>query len=70
MQEKLPQKEQFKKKAEAAGDLIGNKIDDKITSVSKKSPRQLLSKELLSNEVNNEIPKKRYISPQKKTTNY
>ena len=40
------------KSAEATGDLIGNKIADKITSASKK-PR----------EVNNEIPKERYISP-------
>ena len=42
------------------GDLIGNKIADKITSVStelhsKKSPRELHSKELPSNEGNNEI---------------
>ena len=33
---KVLQKEQFKKTAEATGDLIGNKIADKITSVSKK----------------------------------
>ena len=36
MQWRLVQKEQFKKTAEAPGDLIGNKIADKITSVSKK----------------------------------
>ena len=40
------------KSAEATGDLIGNKIADKITSASKKS----------HDEVNNEIPKERYIS--------
>ena len=35
---KLLHKEQFKKKAEAAGDLIGNKIAEKITNVSRSSP--------------------------------
>ena len=39
--------------AKATGDLIGNKIADKITSASKKS----------HDEVNNEILKERYISP-------
>ena len=38
-------------------DLIGNKIANKITSVSKKSTRELNSKELSSNEASNEIPK-------------
>ena len=37
-------------------------IADKITSVSKKSPKELHLKELPSNEANNEIPKERYIS--------
>ena len=49
--------------AEATGDLIGNKIADKITSVSrKKSTKELPNDET---EVNVEIatPKKRYISP-------
>ena len=44
-------------KETATGDLIGNKITDKITSASKKSQ---------SDEVNNEIPKERYISPNKR----
>ena len=43
----------LKETAKATGDLIGNKIADKITSASKKS----------HDEVNNEILKKRYISP-------
>ena len=38
MQQKLLQKQQFKKTAEATGDLIGNKIADKITIISKKNP--------------------------------
>ena len=46
------------KSAEAAGDLIGNKVADKITAKhSKKSQNE----EIQSNEVNNEIPKERYI---------
>ena len=44
------------KTAEATGDLIGNKIADKITSASKKS----------YDEVNNEISKERYISPKER----
>ena len=48
------------KSAEATGDLIGNKIADKITAKpSKKSQNE----ELQSNQVNNEIPKERYIPP-------
>ena len=46
------------KSAEATGDLIGNKIADKITSASKQSHIE----EIQSNEVNNEILKERYIS--------
>ena len=46
MQLKLLQKEQFKKTAKATVDLVGNKIADKITSVStelhsKKSAKKL-----------------------------
>ena len=48
----------IQKTAEATEDLIGNKIADKIISTSKKS------KELHSNEANNEIPKER--SPQER----
>ena len=53
------------KTAETTGDLIGNKIADKITSVSKISPKELNSKMLPSNEANNEMPKNRYISTRK-----
>ena len=35
---KLLQKKQLKKKTEATGDFIGNKIADRITKVSKTSP--------------------------------
>ena len=47
--------------AEATGDLINNKIADKITSVSKKSSRNNLDE--TKNEI--EISKERYISPEK-----
>ena len=50
------------KSAEATGDLIGIKIANKITSASKKSQNE----EIQSTEVNNEIPKERYISPKKR----
>ena len=63
---KTASKRAIQKTAEATGDLIGNKITDKITSVSKKSSTELHSKELSLNEANNEIPKERYISPQKR----
>ena len=43
----------LKETVKATGDLIGNKIADKITSASEKS----------HDEVNNEILKERYISP-------
>ena len=46
----------LKKTAEATENLIGNKIADKITSASKKS----------HDEVNNEIPKERYIYPKER----
>ena len=48
--------------AETTGDLIGYKTADEITSVSKKSPKELPSK----NEDKIEIPKERYISPEKR----
>ena len=46
------------KSEEATGDLIGNKIADKITSASKKSQNE----ETQSDKVNNKIPKERNIS--------
>ena len=42
------------KSAEATGDLIGNKIADKITAKPSKISQ---NEEIQSNEVNNEIPK-------------
>ena len=59
---KTTSKRLIQKAAAATGDLIGNKITDKITSVSKKS------KKSKSNEANDEseTPKERYISPEKR----
>ena len=54
------------KSAGATGDLIGNKIADKITSASKKSSEKPHDEEIQSTEVNNEILKERYISPKKR----
>ena len=60
---KTASKRAILKTAEATGDLIGNKIADKITSVSKKSNN--------NNNNNNQdleitIHKKRYISPEER----
>ena len=54
---------EYQKTAEAASDLIGNKIANKITKVSRSSPQINLEK--ITNEDNEEIPKERYISPGK-----
>ena len=62
---KTASKRAMQKTAEATGDLIGNKIAVKITSVSKKSSTKLRSQ---NNEANDEseTPKERYISPEKR----
>ena len=59
---KTASKRAILKTAEATDDLIGNKIADKITSVSKKS-----SMHSQNNEANNQLqtPNERYISPEK-----
>ena len=58
---KIASKRAIQKTAEATGDLVGNKTDDKTTSISKKP-----ACESHSNAVSNEIPKERYISPQER----
>ena len=69
---KTASKRAIQKTAKATGDLIGNKIAEKITSVSnKKSTTQLHSKELPDNDEAEEdveiaTPKKRYISPKER----
>ena len=56
---KIAGKRAIKKAVEASGNLVGNFITDKITSISKKPPN-----EQDSNAAGNETPKERYISPQ------
>ena len=58
-------KRAIQKTAEGTGDLIGNKIADKITSVSKKSAKELPNDET-EEDVERATPKKRYISPEKR----
>ena len=58
---KIASKRAIQKTDAASGDLVGNFIADKITSISKKPVS-----EPHSNAVNNEIPKERYISPQER----
>ena len=55
---KTASKRAIQKIAEATGDLVGNKIADKITSVSKKSTKKL--------PVELTTHKKRYISPEER----
>ena len=59
---KTASKRAIQKKEKATGDLFGNKIADKITIASKKSSKNNLDE--AKSEI--EIPKERYISPQKR----
>ena len=64
---KLLQKQSFKKKkkkAEATGALIGNKVPNKITRVSKDSQQN--SSEIVTNEYDKKIRKDRYVSQEKR----
>ena len=69
---KTASKRAIQKTAEATGDLIGNKTadlvansyNDKIIEVSKNS--QPNNSEAVTNENDEQIPKERYISPEKR----
>ena len=66
---KTASKRAIQETVEAGGDLIGNKIADKITSISNKSLTELHSAEPRSKELQNdemEAPKRRYISPEER----
>ena len=54
----------IQKTTEAASDLFGNKIADRITKVSKTSAQNSL--EIVKNENDKEIPKEIYISPEER----
>ena len=61
---KSASKRATQKTAETGGDLVRNKIADRITSISKKP-----ASEPHSNAASNEIPKERYIYPQERQKN-
>ena len=63
---KTASKGEIQKTVEATGDLIGNKIADKTTSVSKKTAKELPNDETKENEVGITTHKKRYISPEQR----
>ena len=56
----------IQKRAEATSDLIGNKIANRITNVSRSSPQN--NSKTITNEHDKEIPKERYISPKERQT--
>ena len=56
-------KRAIQKTAEATGDLIGNKIADKINSISKKSNKELPNNDEKEEDVEITTHKKRYVSP-------
>ena len=58
---KIADKRAIQKTAEGTGDLVGNTIANKITSISKKP-----ASEPHKNGASNEIPKERYISPEER----
>ena len=60
----------IQKTVEATGDLIENKIADKITSVSKKKSTKKLPNDETEDDVEITTHKKRYISPEERQTNY
>ena len=61
---KTSSKRVIQKTAEAIGDLIGNKIADRITKLSKNLRHN--NSETVTNEHDKEIPKGRYISPKER----
>ena len=60
---KTASKRAILKTAESTGNLIGNKIADKITSVSKKTQNNESEADSTSLK---DVPKKRYISPEER----
>ena len=61
---KTASKRVIQKTAEATGDLVGSKIADKITNVSKKSNKELPNND--ETDVELTTHKKRYISPEER----
>ena len=65
---KTASKKVIQKTAHATGDLIANKITDKITSVSAELPSKKKKNTTENNNTNNEteVPRERYISSEKR----
>ena len=63
---KTASKRAIQKTEAATGDLIGSKIDDKITSVSKKSAKDLQNHGTEEEDVKRTIFKKIYTSPEER----
>ena len=63
---KTASKRAIQKTAKATSDLIGNKTADKITSISKKSTRELRNNNETEEDVEISIHKKRCLSPEEK----
>ena len=64
---KSASKRAIQKTEEATGDLIGNEIADKITSISKKSTKELQNNETEVGRASpKDIPKKRCIYPEER----
>ena len=64
MLNKIASKRPIQKPAKTTGNLIGNKMADKTTEVSKTSQQNNL--ETVKNEHVKEKPKERYISPEER----
>ena len=64
MQKKTTTKRAIQKTAEANGDLIGNKIADKIISVLKTPAKELPNDKTKEEDVEITTHEKRYISPE------
>ena len=67
MQLKTTSKRAIQKTAEATGDLVGNKIADKITSISKKSTKKL---PIINEDSELTTHKKKIYITSRKTANY
>ena len=63
---KTASKREIQKTAEATGDLIGNKVADKITSVSKSAKELNNNDQTKEEDVEITTHKKRYISPEER----
>ena len=63
-------KRAIQKPVEATGDLIGNKIADKMRSISKKYPKQLQNDEIEIGRQSEEHTKKKIHISRRKTTSY